>query len=183
MDHAPFVRVGKARGHLQSKLNGHLGSELTPFFEEAIERTPLDQLHGVKVLVPFADTAERTDDIRVPQRLQDFQLALEAGEDGGVGHVGREQLDGDVAIIDDVPRAVHDAHPALAELVEQLERPDPALLHDPISQWTSERCQPVRELSGTVAPILRSQRSRARPRQPRGGRRVAAPSLRDVLTV
>ena len=37
-----------------------------------------DQLHRVKVLVSFADAAEAADNMRVPQRLEDFQLTLEA---------------------------------------------------------------------------------------------------------
>jgi len=34
-----------------------------------------------------------------------------------------------------------------------------------------------------LRPILRAQRTRARPTQPLGGRSSVAPSLRDVLTV
>src|SRR5580700_8119717 len=102
MDDSALVGIGEARGHLQRELDGSLPGELSPLLQQLVERAPFDQFHRVKVLVPLADAPEATDDVRMAQRIEDLQFALEAREDRGVGNVWRKELDGDMPVVDDV---------------------------------------------------------------------------------
>ncbi len=78
MNDPAFVGIGQARGHLQGKLDRRFPGEFPTFLEQMVESSAFDQLHGVKVLVSFADAAETADNVGVPQRIEDFQFTLEA---------------------------------------------------------------------------------------------------------
>src|SRR5262249_46148949 len=71
------------------------------------------------------EVVERND-VRVRERRHGLGLALEARERvGALGELGRENLDGDVAVQTRVPRPVDLAHPACAERRKDLEGAEP----------------------------------------------------------
>ncbi len=87
--------------------------------EDLVQAPAFDQFHGEKAHTGvFLHGIER-DDVWMVQARDRLCFALEALEAGGIGgHVGVEDLEGDVTIEARVAGAVHLAHSAFAQLVE-----------------------------------------------------------------
>jgi hypothetical protein len=91
------------------------------------ERLTLDQLHGVEVAaVGLADGVDR-DDVGVVQLGGGLRLALEPLDRLlREPEPGRQDLEGDPAIQRQLAGLVDDAHPASADLAQQIEIAEPA---------------------------------------------------------
>ena len=87
--------------------------------QDLVQALAFDQFHGEKAhTCVFLHGIER-DDVWMVQARDRLRFALEALEAGGVGgHVGVKNLEGHVAIEARVAGAVHLAHSAFAQLVE-----------------------------------------------------------------
>ena len=66
----------------------------------------------------------------MPEVLEDLHFALKARREDGIGgnFLGK-QLERHAAVVFDKPRAEHQSHRAGADLLLQLERPDPTFFH------------------------------------------------------
>ena len=116
MDDAPAVgRVEGAR-RLDREVHGLRQRDRTAL-DEALHGLARAQLHhderAALVLLDVVDDA----DVRVVERGGEARLALEAREHGRIRRQrGRQELERDVAIEVQVVGAIHDSHPAGAEL-------------------------------------------------------------------
>ena len=115
MDDAFFVSGRECVGHGFGDFDDFGGGEATGR-NAAVERVAFDEFHGEEVdAVGFFD-GEDGDDVRVIEGGDGAGFALETGEAVGIaGHVGRKDLEGDVALEFGVGGAVDLAHAAGAE--------------------------------------------------------------------
>jgi hypothetical protein len=79
----------------------------------------LHELHREEGVSAFSDELSERDEVRVVKVLKRAKLVLEPRE--GVGVVVAERLERDAHASLDVTRLVDDAHPALADLADELE--------------------------------------------------------------
>ena len=132
MDHAGDVR-GLERGqHLQRDLRGEPRIELAVAAEQARQILAAQVLHRDERLVVIdAAVVEHLHDADVADRAHHLGLVEEAVDDDRIARELRQQdLHRGGAAEDDVLGAVHDPHPALADLVEDAVFADHAADHD-----------------------------------------------------
>jgi hypothetical protein len=92
----------------------------------AFQRLALDQLHDDRSEIAGVFDAVHRGNVGMIQRRQQFRLALKAGDAIGIAaHRLGQDFDRDVALQLRIARAIHLAHAAGADRVEDLERAKP----------------------------------------------------------
>jgi hypothetical protein len=125
VDDALLVRRGQPARDLEGDLDGLAGRQRA-VLQALAQRLALQQLHRrVHRALLAAEIVDR-EDVGVRERSDGLRLPLEAPERVRVlGEIPREDLDRDLPVEPRVPRAEDDAHPALAELGEDLVGSEP----------------------------------------------------------
>ena len=123
VDDAAPVRGGQAARDLLRRGSSALRSGSGPRDNRAAQRLAVEQLGDhVRLPVGGADVVDR-DDVGIVERRGGARLLLEAVQPVGVGgEVGRQHLDGDVAVEAVVAGAIDLAHPAGAQQADDLVR-------------------------------------------------------------
>ena len=120
VDDALLVRGGEAARDLERDLD-RLAGRQRPVLQPLAERLALQQLHRRVDGALLAAEVVDGEDVRVREGGDRLRLALEAPERVGIlGEVPRQDLDRHLALELRVARAEDDAHPALAELRDDL---------------------------------------------------------------
>jgi hypothetical protein len=119
--HAASGRVAECARRLGENAP-HLGGRQRPTRRESIgKRLAAQQLHDEVDDLPAPSDAVDGDDMRVLELRRDAALALEALDEALVEcELGRQDLDGDVAIQPALTGAIDDRHPAAADLLEDV---------------------------------------------------------------
>jgi len=121
VDHSAGVGVLQRPGHLGDDGQGFLLVQSPLLAEDLRQRAALDELHGQVVVVAALTHVQGADQVGMVELAGQPGLAHEALHEVAVlGEVPAQDLEGHLAVHGDLAGQVHRAHPALAELAEQL---------------------------------------------------------------
>jgi len=181
VDDAELVGLGEPLGDLAADRHGFSGRQLLRPLEQALQVLPADVLHGDEKGVPLFAQIEHPADVGVTDFPGGLQLVPEAFDDPRVrGDRLLEELEGDFLADLPVEGPVDAAHPARAQLLDDLVA---AGKDDPPGQGVAGDL----ECPGDGVPPLRSGtsgRSRTGPSAPRllqGYPQSGGPSTRLAL--
>ena len=115
MDDVARVRVVERRRDLPRDGDGVVDREIALAVEPVAERLALEEGHDVEQLAVGVARVEQRDDVRMAEPRGDLDLAQEALGPDGVGELGLEELDGDLATVAQVVGEIDGRHPAAAD--------------------------------------------------------------------
>ena len=122
MDDAQIVGLGQALADLLGDGDGFAGRERPAFFDQPLQILPGYILHGDEERLALFMELVHPADVLVGDPAGELDLVPEALDRPLVpGDLGVEELEGDLLADLLVEGAVDDAHPAGAELLDQLE--------------------------------------------------------------
>ena len=115
------VRVRERLGDVSAERGAVGRRDALLTYETRAKRFPGDQRHDVEQAATDFAGVEQRHDAGMHQLRHQSDLALEAFRAQGVGQVGGQDFDGDVAPQMPVVRSIHDGHAAAPDLAIELE--------------------------------------------------------------